>query len=83
LLLSSRRYEPALLQLPPLAVGLEQRILRISKLLRPIVAQPAKCVQSLCSRSASSSQFEADLGAVLLHGHAEGVQGLVREVDLS
>jgi hypothetical protein len=74
---SSASLCPALLQLLPQAVGLDQHILPISKLLLPLEAEPAKVgpVPFFALRE-PLDQFEVDLGAVLLHGHAEGLPGL-------
>jgi hypothetical protein len=67
---------PALLRLPAEAAGFNQHILRISKLLLPLVAKPAKVgpvpLLALCE---PLDQFEVDLGAVLFHDHAEGFHG--------
>jgi hypothetical protein len=60
---------PALLQLLPPAVALNQHILGISKLLLPLIAQAAEV---LSSRSASPlDQFEVDLGRLLLRGQPD------------
>ena len=72
---SSASLCPALLQLLPQAVGLDQHILRISKLLLPLVAKAAKVAP--VSRSEPLDQFEVDLSAVLLHHHAESIPRLV------
>jgi hypothetical protein len=68
----------ALLQLLPQAVGLDQQILRISKLLLRLVAKPAKVGPILLfALREPVDQFEVDLGAVLLHDYAEGLPRLV------
>ena len=72
-----RRCERALLELVPDAVGLDQHILRISKLLLPLDAQPAKVrPASLFALREPLDQFEVDLGAVLLRDHAESLPRL-------
>jgi hypothetical protein len=78
LLRSSASLCPALLQLLPQAVGLDQHILRISKLLLPLVTKPAKISPvPLFALGEPLDQVEVDLGAVLLNDHAEGVPRLV------
>jgi hypothetical protein len=65
---SSASLCPALHQLLPQAVGLDQHILRISKLLLSLVAKPTKvCPVPLLALGEPLDQFEVDLGAVLLH----------------
>ena len=68
---------PALLQLLPQAVGLDQYILRISKLLLPHVAKSAKVGPvPLFALREPLDQFEVDLGAVLLRDQTEGLPRL-------
>jgi hypothetical protein len=82
LLWNSASLCPALLQLLAQAVGVDQHILRISKLLLPLVAQPAKVRPiPLFAFGEPLDQFEVDLGAVLLNDHAEGFPPLVPKVE--
>jgi len=64
LLQSSASLRPVLLQPLPQAVGLDQHILRISKLLLPLVVTPAKVGPvPLFALREPLDQFEVDLGA--------------------
>jgi hypothetical protein len=80
---SSASPRPALPLLLPQAVGLDQHILRISKLLLPLVAKPDKVSPvSLFALREPLDQFEVDLGAVLLRDHAKGFSRLMPQAEL-
>jgi hypothetical protein len=79
---SSASLCPAPLQLLPQAIGLDQHILRISKLLLPLVAEPAKVGPvALLTLREPLDQFKVNLGAVLLHHHAEGLPRLLPQAE--
>jgi hypothetical protein len=60
------------------AVGLISASLRISKLLLPLVAKPAKAGPvSLFALGEPVDHFEVDLGAALIHDRAESLPPLV------
>jgi hypothetical protein len=83
LLQSSASLRPVLLQPLPQVVGLDQHTLRISKLLLPLVAKPAKVGPvPRFALGEPPDQFEVDLGAVLLYHHAVRLPRLVPEAEL-
>jgi hypothetical protein len=83
LLLRSASLCPTLLQLLLQVIGLDQHILRISKLFLPLVANPAKIGPvSLFALREPLDKFEVDLGAVLLHDHAESLPRLAPHAEV-
>jgi hypothetical protein len=84
LLLRSASLCPAFRHLLPQAVGLDQYILRISKLLLPLLTKPAKVRPvSFFALREPPDQFEVDVGAALLHLYAEGLPRLRPQMELS
>jgi hypothetical protein len=78
-----RRCDRALLELLPQAIRLDQHIVRISKLLLSLVAKPAKVGPvPLFALGEPLDQFKIDLGAILLHHHAERLPRLVAKAEL-
>ena len=80
MLRSSASLCPALLQLLPQTVALNQHILWISKFLLPLVPKPAKPI--LFALREPLDHFEVDLAAVFLHDHAESFPRLMPQAEL-